>query len=445
MLEERVAAYMKMHRMTETGSHVLVGVSGGADSVCLLLMLSALKEQLGIRLSAVHVHHGIRGKEADRDQAYVTELCEKHQIPCYTVQENVPEKARQWHMSLEEAARQVRYDAFRRTAGEIGAEVIAVAHHLEDNEETILMHLLRGSGLRGVSGIQPVSGNIIRPLLEVSRGDIEEWLTKGEISWVTDGTNLSEEYTRNYVRRCLMPELTERFPQAGRHLRSFAHLAGETERYLQRQAAALFSDWGSVSGQEARIEVRGFTQADPVLQPYILRYAMEQAGIPLKDITARHFMQIQELFYKPVGKRLYLPAGIVAVREYEQVLLGREKGEEVSFSLPEMEIQVFPYEKNREILKKPYAKWFDYDKITDAVVLRTRQKGDRFSPLPYGSKKLKDYMIDVKIPQEKRDRIPLVAAGSTILWVVGYRMSEAYKVTPQTKRVLQVTIVNRHG
>ena len=457
MLQEQVAGYMQAHHMTKPGQLVLVGVSGGADSVCLLVVLALLREVLGIRLTAVHVHHGIRGEEADRDAQYAEGLCKELGVSCQVVRADVPELAGQWHMSLEEAARKVRYDAFGKIAAEEGADRIAVAHHREDQEETILMHLFRGSGLRGAAGMEPVSGMIIRPLLECSREEIEAFLKSRQISWVTDSTNLSAEYTRNYVRQSLLPEINVRFPQAGKHLRNFGAIARETEGYLMRQGAALFAQYGVLTEGGCRIASAGFASADPVIRPYLLRYAMEQAGMPLKDVTARHLTLFQELFAKEVGKRMHLPSGYEAVKEYEGVFLtvrqngsgekrisGDSLGDAVSGeqevlqeeldvqnqpipvrnTFPRMEKRIFSYDKNMKISENPYAKWFDYDKITEAVTLRTRQTGDRFSPLPQGSKKLKDYMIDAKIPREQRDTVPLVAMGSTILWIVGYRMSE---------------------
>lgn len=459
MVVEQVAAYMQAHHMTEPGELVLVGVSGGADSVCLLSVLALLRESLEIRLQAVHVHHGIRGDEAELDAAYVEKLCEELQVSCRVYRADVPGLAVQWHMSLEEAARKVRYEAFRKIGAETGAHRIAVAHHREDQEETILMHLFRGSGLKGAAGMEPVAGEIIRPLLECSREEIEGFLTERGIAWQTDSTNLSEEYTRNYVRQSLLPDICARFPQAGKHLRSFAMLARETDDYLMGQAANVFARYGTVAEEGVRIRFEGFEETAPVIRPYLLRYAMNQAGMPLKDISAHHLTLLQELFEKEVGKKIHLPSGYEGVKEYEGVWLGRrceqdsafrgqeliltscQKGQKGSSILPRMRQKVFFYEKNMKIPENPYAKWFDYDKITEAVVLRTRQTGDRFSPLPCGSKKLKDYMIDAKIPKELRDEIPLVAAGSTILWIVGYRMSEAYKVTAETKQILEITIL----
>lgn len=474
MLEEQVAGYMQKYHMTEPESRVLVGVSGGADSVCLLVVLALLREALKIDLVAVHVHHGIRGDEADQDAAYAERLCGEMDVPCRIFHADVPGLAMEWHMSLEEAARKVRYEAFRKIAKETGAGGIAVAHHREDQEETILMHLFRGSGLRGVAGMEPVAGDIIRPLLECSREDIEAFLKSRNIVWQMDSTNLSQDYTRNYVRQSLLPEINGRFPQAGKHLRNLGAIARETEGYLVRQGAALFAQYGVLTEGGCRIASAGFASADPVIRPYLLRYAMEQAGMPLKDVTARHLTLFQELFAKEVGKRMHLPSGYEAVKEYEGVFLtvrengsgekrmsGDSLGDAVSGeqevlqeeldvqnqpmpvrnTFPRMEKRIFSYDKNMKISENPYAKWFDYDKITEAVTLRTRQTGDRFSPLPQGSKKLKDYMIDAKIPREQRDTVPLVAMGSTILWIVGYRMSEAYKVTPETKRILQIAIV----
>ena len=440
MFVQKVKAYMKRWQMLPSGSHVLAGVSGGADSVCLLLVLQRLQRELSIQVSVVHVHHGIRGSEADGDQAYTKALCEKLQVPCYTLQRDVPALAKEWHMSTEEAARKVRYEAFETIRADIQASHIAVAHHAEDQEETILMHLFRGCGLSGAAGMQPVNGALIRPLLAVSRAEIETYLTEEGIRWRTDSTNAETVYTRNFVRHQLMPLIAERFPQAGEQLRQFALLSGETDRYLKEQAEKLLESWGGVKKQ-------AFVQTDTLLQAYVLRLAMEQAGVPGKDITAAHYRMLAELCEKPVGHRISLPGKYEAYVGYECLefrtsLVGRRQETTAvkSAKPPELVMQVLSYEKNMKIPQNTYTKWFDYDKITEEVILRTRQSGDRFSPLPQGSKKLKDYMIDARIPREQRDQLWLVASGSEILWIIGYRISEAYKVTAQTKHILEIAV-----
>lgn len=444
MFLQKLEAYMEQQKLLPADSSVLVGVSGGADSVCLLAALCELAESRRLQIHAVHVHHGIRGAEADRDAAYVQELCERLSVPCEVVYRDVPQLAKQWQMTVEEAARRVRYEIFAEKCEREGMDYIAVAHHREDQEETILMNLFRGSGLTGAAGMQPVNGRIVRPLLEMSRAEIEDYLNRREIPWCTDSTNADTDYTRNFLRRKLLPEIYEQFPQAGERLRHFAGIAGETDRYLQRQAEHFLEVHGGIAKE-------AFRQENPVLQPYILRCAMKQAGVPAKDVTAKHYESMGELCGKPVGHRISLPGGYEACSGYEQLVLREKNGaEEVPEGAAEPPIlwsdrlrmctEVFPYEKNRNFPKNAYTKWFDYDKITESAVLRTRQSGDRFSPLPHGSKKLKDYMIDGKIPRELRDRIPLVADGAQILWIVGCRMSEAYKVTEETKRILQITI-----
>ena len=251
-----IRSYMEAYKMLRPGDRVIAAVSGGADSVCLLWALQKIAPEFPAFLRVVHVHHGLRGAEADRDERFVEELCRKLGIPFQTVRCNAAEYARDHGMSTEEAGRVLRYEALEQAAEcwekETGAVSdcpvkIAVAHHREDSAETVLHNLLRGSGLRGLSGIRPVQGRLIRPLLSVSREEICAWLEAEGVSWCEDSTNQSEEYTRNVIRRRILPLMRETVNQrAEENILRAADIMAQADRYLEQQAESgrqLFPDF----------------------------------------------------------------------------------------------------------------------------------------------------------------------------------------------------------
>ncbi|MDO4343992.1 MAG: tRNA lysidine(34) synthetase TilS [Eubacteriales bacterium] len=466
----KVFDYIEKYRMIEPGDKVIVGVSGGADSLCLLFVLRSYQAQVPFELLAVHVEHGIRGEESRADAAYVERLLKEWKIDGVCVPADVPQIAAEKKISLEEAGRQARYEIFEAIRAEKGYHKIAVAHNQNDQAETILFRIARGSGLEGAGGIRPVQGNIIRPLLSSSRKEIEDYLREKKIAWRTDSTNKDTAYTRNFLRNRIFPALeenvnvksTEHFAELGGELqRVQEYLNFETERFLKEAAVC-------VPGR-AQITVHKFLEAPELLQEYGIRSCLRRSGCGLRDVGRTHIQALKELFEKQSGSRTGLPGGWQARREFDKVIFGREetsrelcrgvhnqgkscRGTQIqeefcceaqipgACETPEgiFEFRIFENE-NQNILRKTYTKWFDYDKIGSNLMLRTRREGDYLIVNAQGGrKKLKSYMIEEKIPAGERGKVLLLAAGSEILWVTGHRISESAKVSPQTKRILEV-------
>lgn len=471
-------------QMIQTEDHILVALSGGGDSVCLLCVLMALRQELGITLEAMHVHHGIRGAEADEDAQFCQQLCQRWQIPCHVVQVDVPAVAAAQKLSLEEAARLLRYrelEAYRR---QIGAVRIAVAHHREDQAETVLGNLFRGSGLKGLGGMKAVNGAVIRPLLYRSKEEILDYLREQELAWQQDSTNDSQDYTRNRIRHHILEVAAREInPQSAEHISQAAALAAQADDYLRRQARRWLETGENareIAGEVMELEISRLQREEEILQTYILREALQHCGIPegedgLTDLTLRHVEAVQSLLTEMPGssasRQVDLPKGRRARRSYGQLLLERKtvEGSAQEESLQRKEIcqpvivtvergqsdpilihyggkafslRVFPYEKSQKIPTNQYTKWMDYDKIEGPFVFRNRQSGD-YVGLPGGSRKtVKAYMIDEKIPATQRDRIPVIAQGSHVLWIVGYRLSDRVKINEDTRYVLEI---QRHG
>ena len=458
---KKVRDYMREHEMTAPGDAVIVALSGGADSVCLLTVLKQLATPEFL-LRAVHVHHGIRGAEADRDEAFAQKLCESLSVPLCVAYCHVPAYAAEHGLSEEEAGRILRYQVLEKEAGKWEQELpagsrvkIALAHHRDDNAETILHHLLRGSGLTGLAGIRPVQGRRIRPLLCVGREEIRAYLEAGHISWCEDSTNQSPDYTRNRIRSQVLPLLkTAVNEQAEEHILQAGQIIGQADAYLRQQAEEIWQE--AVCGREedlAAIPLTAFARQPEILKTYLIRHMLDQLHPGWKDISSRHFTAIAELAGKPVGSRLDLPGGLMARTGYETLEIVRKTERGVSVktesgadgeihgrqTVPELHMTVFSRQKDQEIPKNQYTKWFDYDKIKGTLSVRTRRTGDYLILPSGGSKTIARYMIDEKIPKEKREQILLLAEGSHVLWVVGFRISEYYKIEEHTENILQVT------
>lgn len=459
---KKVWNFAEKQEMLRAGDRVVAAVSGGADSVCLLMVLAERAEDLEIR--AVHVHHGLRGSEADRDAEFVRKLCGEIKVPVKVIYRDVSGYAEERGISLEEAGRILRYESleneaekWERETGESERPVwIAVAHHQDDNAETILHHLLRGSGLRGLAGMRAVEGRRVRPLLAVRRKEILEYLRDRGAEWCEDSTNRSDHYTRNRIRNELIPCMTERVnPRAVENVLHAGELFARADRYLEKQASQIWERYGRVIRDEGTgMDAEVFSGQDPIIQSYLVRIMLRQTASGQRDITARHYAQIMELAGKADGSRCDLPGDIQAFRTGSKLGIGRkkliskEKKEVRPVVLPSplgrpvrvknMEFQVFFREKRTEIPKKEYTKWFDYDKIKDTLSIRYRQQGD-YLTLPGGGRKmLNRFLIDEKVPRELRDQILILAERDRVLWVVGYRISEYYKITEETRTILQV-------
>ena len=442
-----VKEYMEQNQMAEPGDGVLAAVSGGADSVCLLLMLKALETSLGIRAMAFHLNHGLRGEEADRDEAYVRSLCDHLQVRLKIVKEDVAGYAKQQGLSEEEAGRILRYQWLEKTAVEFGCRKIATAHHKDDQTETVLMNLFRGSGLRGLGGIRPKrelpeGQMIIRPLLCMKRQEIEAYLIEEKETWCEDSTNRELIYSRNKVRNVLLPWIRENVnDRADEHILKTAAFASQADEYFASQAEKLLGDEYSKMVDEIEIETEVFDHQPEIMKSYLIRAMIARLTGSSKDISSRHVEAISALDGPGGGTVVDLPYGLRAVRGYQKLTIrkafAKKDGEILSNSF---QMKVFAWEKDMEIPKNKYTKWFDYDRICDTLSVRTREPGDYFMIGNGNTKKLHRFFIDEKIPEELRDKILLLAEGNHILWIVGYRISEHYKITDATRNILEVRV-----
>lgn len=428
----------------ETRTGIIVGVSGGADSMCLLLLLRMLAEECGLQLTAVHVHHGIRGREADADAHFVQEMCERLRVSCVIQRRDVPKLAAASHQTLEEAGRQVRYEIFEQLRQERGADWIAVAHHREDQAETVLLNLFRGSGLRGMGGMRPVQGHIIRPLLHVSRQEIEAFLEKNGIDWRQDCTNQETDAARNAVRLNILPEIRAIQPDIIGVLCHSAQRFTAAADYIREEAEQFIEAQKKEQEDGFALPAPALRKLAPALRSEVLYAALAQAAGRKKDLTARHIEQLEQLCEGQSGRRAVLPYGVAAERSYDWLIFHTEGGKRTEAHIPEADMRVVSVAEAEKIAENDCTKRFAYDKIDRLPVWRFRQPGDRIALYADGrGKKLQDFFTDRKIPAAQRERIPVLALDTEILWVAGLRVSAKYRITDETRQVLVVTISDR--
>lgn len=398
-------------------SHVLVALSGGPDSMCLLYLLKAYREKVPFDLRAAHLHHGLR-ETAYRDQAFVESLCEEWDVPLIVERADVKAYARENKLGTEEAGRILRYDFFRRHKAPGG--LIALAHHLDDQVETMLLRLIRGTGLRGMEGMKVLEGDLFRPLLSLTKEEILAALEENHIPYVVDETNLEPTYSRNRVRLNMVPEAEAINPGFRRAMETFRTMAEEDEGYLSREAEKIYGSLARESSLGVSIDVEIFDLPD-ALRRRIFRRAAERIKGHVKNIGYEHILSIDELKEAQTGKGLDLP-GLRVARSYDKIIFspppaGTEQVDDVSLIDGEAEFMG-----HRFYLGE--GEDFIYVKDPSRVSIRTRRPGDAIR-LKVGRKKLKDVFIDAKINRVLRDSWPVVVEGDEVIWVVGLR--KAYR------------------
>jgi tRNA(Ile)-lysidine synthase len=485
-LRKQVAGVIREYNLFNTNDRVLLGVSGGPDSVALMSLIYNTNRTYPpySEIFIAHLNHSIRGRESDEDEQFVNTLAEKYEMTLIAEKRDIREIARERKMSLEEAARDERYKFFESAAEKVGANVIAVGHNADDNAETILHRIIRGTGITGVSGIRPkrkltpVSTiNLVRPLLYTWRKEIIAYLKEENLSYRVDSTNIEKDKLRNRIRIELIPHLEENYnAKVKKSLVTLGETAVQNCDYLEAKAKALFEDVlmnreatteasTSVDKSEDRIvlDINKLRESPRILQQMIIKEAIIRLDIPLKKLRYKNYKDILITLnsWKTVVNNI--------VKDYLNV---RREGNELHLSknrycaeespvLSETEIKV-PGETElvdmncrvkteiREI-KYGFLEEFkrnktkdeesvDFDKISMPLMVRTRRPGDRFWPLgSQGVKKIKDFFIDNKVPVMERDTVPIVTMNGQPIWIVGFRIDERIRVSEKTTNLLMMT------
>ena len=456
----KVKAWIDRHSMLTAGDKILVACSGGPDSLALLHIFNELSAEYNIKIFAAHLDHMFRGAESAKEATFVVDFCQKNSIICFSTAIDVPKFILQSGLSVSDAARVVRYQYLRSVAQDLGGAKIATGHHRDDQAETVLINMLRGAGSTGIRGIQPVNGDIIRPLLSVSRAEINEYCTKHHLEPRFDSSNLKINYLRNRIRIVLLPELEKQYNSAIKDaLCRTATIIGDEHDFIQVTARSMWSLVVTEQANKIFIDAKKMEPIHIAVRREIFRMAIEKKQGCLTGISFHHVETLLELLSTGrVGSIVQLPGQLVSYKSYHGVYLGKNDvvqptkvdylGQILSVPgttyIPDLGIMI-----NAEVTDElnitshsPQVAVFDWLVLDPPLFVRIRRDGDKFQPLGFhGSKKLKDFFIDGKVARQMRDCTPIICDNHGIIWVGGYRQAENGKVTHDTKKFLQITII----
>ena len=439
-MRERVEQYILQHELISPGDKVLIGLSGGGDSVALLHILKSLCARLDFTICAAHLNHGIRGEAAHEDAEFVHDLCDFYGIRAYGGYADIPRLARQRGETLEQAGRMLRYDFLEEAKAFFGADKIAVAHHMDDQAESILLHLVRGSGLRGLCGMAPRRGDIIRPLLCLSKAEIESYLTNENLPYCTDATHLLAVGTRNKLRLETIPYLKREFnPRLVESLCAMGEMLSEDEGYLCQIAERELN----AARRQGGFDRAALSKLPRPILSRCIRAALNEIGA-LTDAERGHIDSIIRLLSARTGARIEIPGADVWT-SYELICFGHYIKQTGLNGETDTEAGTYRVAKCA-VTDRPrdrYSACIDADKLPADTLIRQRRAGDRFHRINApGSKKLKDAYIDAKLPREKRD-LALIASGRDVLFAPGLGAAESIKLNVNSKNAVKIEFIQK--
>ncbi len=447
------------NKMLSKGDGIIVALSGGPDSICLLHVLHLLKEKYDLTIYAAHVNHMLRGKESDTDEKVCREYCESLGIKFYSRSVDVEKMASEQGISTEMAGRDARYSFFEELMDKIGAQKVAVAHNQNDQAETVLMRLMRGTGIEGLVGIKPVRDEIfIRPIINVTRAEIEKYCEVNKLPARIDKTNYEPIYSRNKVRLELIPYIEKNFnSDIMSTLSRMCELIKRDEEFIQENVTKFFEKVCDISDEKVIIYNDAFN-LHPAVISRIIRKALLIFKGDINNIQSIHVDNVIKIQKSETGKFTVVPKGILITNVYGNIEITRQQknksrkldmNQSVELKLGDNYVenlgvifrirQVSNY-KSMNFKGKENIKYFNCDNVKN-ISVRVRKDGDRFVPFGMkGSKKLKDIFMDLKVPREKRDFVPLLCFDEEISWIVGYKISDKFKVHEGVKNIIEVTV-----
>ena len=455
----KVIETIEEYNMLQIGDKIIAGVSGGPDSICMLHILMLLRDRFSLELVAAHINHGLRGEDADNDEKYVEEFCRKNKIKFTSIKEDVHKISIDKNISCESAGRDVRYEFFNRLKEKYSANKIAIAHNSNDQAETVLMRIMRGTGLEGLSGIKPVrEGIYIRPLLFCTRAEIEEYCNKNHLNPRVDKTNFENIFARNKVRLELIPYIEANF---NKHIVNVLNRLAENSRmdneFLEQNSEKKYKKYCTNKEDRVIITKEAFQEHPAIISRIVRRAFIDLHGV-LNNFERVHIFQIIDLQSNGTGKHTILPNDVVAFNNYGDIHiyinsknknitpintniyklnLGETTLEDLGIKVTIKEISQAP----KHLDSSENIKYFNGDKILKDITLRFRKNGDKFNPLGMlGYKKLKDIFIDMKIPQGERNKIPLICFDNDIGWIVGYKVSNSFKIDNKANKIIQIKV-----
>lgn len=447
-LKEKAVNAIKKYSMLHQGDSVLIGLSGGPDSICLSAILDELKDNFNLSLQALYVNHGLRPEENKKEEAFCREFCGALGIKFYIEYADVREYAEAKRLNLQEAARELRYGLFEKVSLRENAGKIAMAHNADDQAETVIMRLIRGSGRKGLSGMPPVRGKIIRPFIDIQRAEIEGYLKARGISFVTDSSNLKTDYLRNRLRMDILPLLKAENPSFTESICRAAEILRDEDQYLQTAATkAMMRLITRKSDKSIELFLIPLMNINKAILRRVLRRALSEIGAGT-GIGLVHIDGIIDLVHNcKSGDSINLPKGIRAIKNYSTLVLTKDIQTGIKTKHIEIPGKTICGETGLMLTARlsdspekndgKTAALFDYERLALPLQVRSRRDGDYFYPAGFGKrKKLQDFLVDLKVPREMRDSVPVVVSGEDIIWVAGYRMDGRFAAGEGTRKFL---------
>lgn len=452
---EKINKTIRKYSMLSEGDSVLIGLSGGPDSVCLTIILDKLRDNFNLSLYAVYINHGLRPDEIVREISSCRSLCDRLGIRFIPKSINLEEYVRENNLNLQEAARDLRYRMFEKISEELRVTKLALGHNADDQAETVLMRLVRGAGRRGMSGIPPVRGNIIRPLIDIKREEIEAYLAEVNEPFLTDSSNLKEDYFRNWLRHNIIPEIKKQNPSFVDSIVKSAEIFRDEDAYLEvivtKTLMRLITGKTDNSIELFLIPLENIEK--PILRR-IMRRVLSEIGVD-RGIDLGHVDDILRLIKEnQSGDMLNLPRGIRVVKKYSTLLLTTEELSSgftpCAFEVPgKVTLEEAGIVINAEVSETmqdgcdgKMTAVLDFDRLVFPLYIRMREDGDFFYPAGFGMrKKLQDFFVDCKVPHDERDSVPIIVSGEDIVWIAGYRMDERFTAKDDTKKFLNLRII----
>ena len=451
-IEQNILKFIDDNHLIDIGDKILVALSGGADSVFLISFLLKYKKRLGVDLSAFHLNHKLRGKNSDRDEKFCKEFCSERKIEFISVSKDVKSYAEKNKISVEEAGREIRYSELNKAAKKNNCSKISTAHNSSDNVETILLNFFKGTGLKGMVGIPVKRGNIIRPILSLNSDEIRKYLKQNKIPFRVDESNLSSDYERNFLRNEVIPKLKERLStRLEEKIGNTSKIIFDINLFVEKQIEPIQKKAVRFDGNKLKLNSKEIAKLDKSLVSIFLKDVIEN-NFDI-ELSSENIYSLIDLMNIQTGKSVRLKENIVASKERNEIIIGEKLyslNENAVYTIKVGEkIKVYNNtisilkvsRKNIKLTSDKSVEFISGDSVAEEFQIRRWKSGDKFYPIGMkGSKKISDFLADEKIPSYKKQEQPVLSNADKIVWVIGLRLDERFKVTPGTKTIFKLNV-----
>lgn len=451
-IEQKVLKFIDENHLIEKTDKILVALSGGADSIFLLSFLIKFKKRFGIEVAGFHLNHKLRGKSADTDEKFCSDFCKQNKIKFICVKKDVKSYTKKLKVSVEEAGREIRYLELNKAVEKIGCTKIATAHNSSDNVETILLNFIKGAGIKGLSGIPVRRDNIIRPILCLTSEEIRQYLKKNKISFRVDKSNLDSDFERNFLRNEIIPKLKQRLnPRLEEKISNTSKIISEINSFVGKQTEQLSREAIKLDGKVLRINTKKISKLDRSFLGIFLKSVVKN-NFNI-ELSSENIFAIVDLVNSQVGKQVHLKENIIASKERNELIVGRKPSvkSEKAFrkikvggkikvdgkiiSISEVNRKMFKFTPNKSV------EFISADGLRNAFEIRRWKEGDKFQPIGMnGTKKISDFLADQKISSSRKKGHLVLTNSGKIVWVIGLRIDERFKVKPESKMILKLTV-----